>query len=107
MPFPAPTNARFTVSAENVSFFGQTAIGFTTSPSAARNFETSGQVWLEVDTRGYYPAYDPVEHVASAVLDGVQVASVPYQAQAIRYAGVEGSMYANVDNFTLAAGPAT
>jgi hypothetical protein len=49
-------------------------------------------------------SYDPVAHVASAAIAGQVVASVPYAAQPIEYVGVEGSLHANVDNFTVRAG---
>ena len=49
-------------------------------------------------------SYDPVNHVAAASIDDTVVASVPYAAQPIRYAGVEGTLHANVDNFTVRTG---
>jgi len=52
-------------------------------------------------------SYDPVNHVAMATIDGTVVASVPYTAQTIKYAGVEGSGNANVDNLSIWAGNAT
>ena len=52
-------------------------------------------------------SYDPVNHVAAASINGEVVASVPYTAQTIKYAGLEGSHYANVDNFTVRAGTVT
>jgi len=51
-------------------------------------------------------SYDPVAHVAAASIDGAVVASVPYDAS-ISYAGVEGSLNANVNNFTIRAGTVT
>ena len=52
-------------------------------------------------------SYDPVNHVAAAAINGTVVASVAYAAQPIRYAGVEGTMYANIDNFTIRTGTVT
>jgi hypothetical protein len=52
-------------------------------------------------------SYDPVAHVAAATVNGQLVASVPYTARAISYAGVEGTLFANVDNFTVRAGTVT
>jgi hypothetical protein len=49
-------------------------------------------------------SYDPAAHVATASVDGQVVASVPYVAQPIEYVGVEGSLHANIDNFTVRAG---
>jgi hypothetical protein len=49
-------------------------------------------------------SYDPVAHVAAATVNGQVVASVPYTARAITHAGVEGTLFANVDNFTVRAG---
>ena len=49
-------------------------------------------------------SYDPVSHLAEATLDGDVVASVSYTAGAIGYVGVEGSLHANVDDFTVRAG---
>jgi hypothetical protein len=140
LPFAAPTDTEYTVSAETVYFLGKTAIGFSNAPAANRNFETNGQAWLEVDTSGRYivggntgitrwtfhtgdgtvvtgtydvslstgfnqiaVSYDPVGHIATASIDGVTVASVPYTAS-VSYVGVEGTWHANVDNFTVRAG---
>jgi hypothetical protein len=142
VPFAAPADTAFTVSAETVPFVGKTAIGFTTSAATSQNFETGGQAWLELDTFGRSPlggntgitrwtfhagastttgtydisptsydrmavSYDPVNRVAAATVNGVVVASVPYAAQPIRYAGVEGSLHGNVDDFTVRAGTVT
>ena len=52
-------------------------------------------------------SYDPVNHVAAATVDGIVVASVPYTAKPIGFAGVEGSLNANVNNFTVRAGAVT
>ena len=52
-------------------------------------------------------SYDPVNQVASATVDGNVVASVPYAAQSIKYVGVEGSLHANVDNFSVRTGTVT
>jgi hypothetical protein len=52
-------------------------------------------------------SYDPVNHVAAATVDGVVVASVPFTTSSIKYAGVEGSLFANVNNFTIRAGTVT
>jgi hypothetical protein len=53
-------------------------------------------------------SYDPVNHVASASLNGVIVASLPYTLTgAVKYVGAEGSYNANVDNFTVATGAVT
>jgi hypothetical protein len=52
-------------------------------------------------------SYDPVNHVAAATINGEVVASVPYTAQAIKYVGVEGSHYGNVDNLTVRSGTVT
>jgi len=138
LPFAAPTDSAYTVSAETVYFLGKTAIGFSDAAAANRNFETDGQAWLEVDTSGLYiiggntgiarwtfhtgdgttrsgtydpsyatgfnrlaVSYDPVNHVASASIDGVTVASVDYTAPSVAYVGVEGTWHANVDNFTV------
>ena len=49
-------------------------------------------------------SYDPVAQVASATLNGQVLASVPLTARGIRYVGVEGMLFANVDNFTVRAG---
>jgi hypothetical protein len=143
LPFAAPTTSAYTVSADTVGFFSKTAIGFTTSGAVNKNFETSGQAWLEVDFTGNFPAggstfvnkfafhtnglsgatvsgtfdqdatgfnrlavsYDPVNHVATASINDIVVASVPYTATgAIKYTGVEGSWNAMVDNFTVQTG---
>src|SRR4051812_5806519 len=50
LPFAAPTNSASTVSGDIVNFYGKTAIGFSNSSTANRNFETNGQAWLELDT---------------------------------------------------------
>jgi hypothetical protein len=47
---------------------------------------------------------DPVEHMAAAVVDGQVVASVTVADSSTRYVGVEGSLNAAVDNFTVRAG---
>jgi hypothetical protein len=52
-------------------------------------------------------SYDPVAHVAAATVNGQVVASVPYAARPIAYAGVEGTLFANVDDFTVRAGTVT
>jgi hypothetical protein len=53
-------------------------------------------------------SYDPVAHVAAASLNGQVVAEVPYTATAaIKYAGIEGSSVATVDNFGLRKGSVT
>jgi hypothetical protein len=52
-------------------------------------------------------SYDPVAKVAAASLNGQVIASVPYAAHPIRYVGVEGTLFANVDNFTVRAGTVT
>jgi hypothetical protein len=49
LPFNAPTNAASTVSGDTVGFYGRTAIGFTNSSATNANFESNGQVWLELD----------------------------------------------------------
>jgi hypothetical protein len=49
-------------------------------------------------------SYDPVAHVAAASLNGQVIASVPYTSRPIRYVGVEGTLFADVDNFTVRAG---
>ena len=54
LSFVAPTDSAYTVSADTVHFLGRTAIGFSDAPAANHNFETNGQVWLEVDTSGRY-----------------------------------------------------
>lgn len=146
IPFPAPATSPSTISADSVDNNAKTAIGFSTSATANANFETNGQVWLQVDctpefppgspadpclwtfhTNGlsgatlsgsYHPAitnfdrlavsYDPVNHLAVGTIDGTVVASVPYTAQTIKYAGAEGTNNgANVDNFNIWAGNAT
>jgi hypothetical protein len=142
IPFAAPATSAATVSAEIVDFDGKTAIGFTNSSATTRNFETSGQAWLELNAMGRFitggdtgivtwtfhtdglsgatlsgtyqtdpsaynrvaVSYDPVAHVAAATVNGQVVASVPYTARPIAYAGVEGTLFANVDNFTVRAG---
>jgi hypothetical protein len=146
LPFAAPTASAYTVSADSVAFFGKTAIGFTSSGAVNRNFETSGQAWLEVDFTGNFPAggstfvntfvlhtdglngptvsgvfngdptsfnrlalsYDPTNRVVSASINGQTVATVPYvMTSAVKYVGVEGSWYANVDNFAVSQGAVT
>jgi hypothetical protein len=142
IPFAAPATSAATVSAEIVDFDGKTAIGFSSSSATTRNFETSGQAWLELNAMGRFitggdtgivtwtfhtdglsgatlsgtyqtdpsaynrvaVSYDPVAHVAAATVNGQVVASVPYTARPIAYAGVEGTLFANVDNFTVRAG---
>src|SRR3954451_14906185 len=54
LPFPAPADSPSTVSGEIVNFNGKTAIGFSSSSSTNRNFETNGQAWLELDTTGFF-----------------------------------------------------
>jgi len=49
-------------------------------------------------------SYDPVNHVAAATVDGNVVASVPYDAASIKYAGVEGTLFGHLDNFTVRTG---
>jgi len=49
-------------------------------------------------------SYDPVAQVATATLNGQVLASVPLTARSVRYVGVEGTLFANVDNFTVRAG---
>jgi hypothetical protein len=56
LPFAAPTSSAYTVSADSVAFFGSTAIGFTTSGAVNKNFESSGQAWLEINTMANFPA---------------------------------------------------
>jgi hypothetical protein len=142
LPFAAPADSAFTVSADTVPFIGKTAIGFSTSAAANQNFEAGGEAWLELDTLGRSPlgdntgitrwtfhagaststgtydvsptsydrmtvTYDPVDQVASATVDGVVVASLPYAARPIRFVGVEGSLHGHVDNFTVRAGTVT
>jgi hypothetical protein len=145
LPFAAPADSAYTVSADTVAFIGRTAIGFSSSSATNHNFETNGQAWLELDTTGLSviggntgivrwtfhtdglsgPAlsgtyhlsptaynraaisYDPVAHVAAATIDGTVVASVPSTSADVRYVGVEGSLNANVDNFTVRAGTVT
>jgi hypothetical protein len=145
IPFPAPTGSASTVSADSVPFDGKTAIGFTTSSATTRNFESNGQVWLELDATGnfitggntnilrwtfhtnglsgttlsgtYDPSatgytrmavsYDPVNPVAAATVDGNVVASVPYTASSIKYAGLEGTLFGHADNFTVRTGTVT
>ena len=54
---------------------------------------------------GMAVSYDPVNHVATASLNGVVLATLPYTATApIKYVGVEGSWNANIDNFTVQSG---
>jgi hypothetical protein len=50
LPFAAPTSTAYTVTADMVSYIAKTALGFSSSSAVNRNFETGGQVWLEVDT---------------------------------------------------------
>jgi len=146
LPFAAPTTSAYTVSGDSVGFFGKTAIGFTTSGSVNKNFETNGQAWLEINSMANFPAgggtyidtwefhtggltgpstsgtfnqdatafnrlavsYDPVNRVATASVNGVVVASVPYVLSgAVKYVGVEGSWNANVDNFAVQTGAIT
>ena len=133
------------MSGDVTTILGKTALGFSNSSAANKNFESNGQAWLEVDTFGmfaiggntgilkwtfhtnglsgttlsgtYQPSpngfnrlavsYDPVNHVAAATVDGNVVASVPYNASSIRYVGVEGSLNANVDNFSVWQGTVT
>jgi hypothetical protein len=143
IPFAAPTSSASTVSADAVAMFSKTAIGFTSSGAVNKNFEASGQAWLEVDFTGNFPAggstfidkfvfhtngtagasvsgtfdqdptgfnqlavsYDPVNHVATASINGNVVASLPYALTgAIKYTGVEGSWYSTIDNFTVQTG---
>ena len=52
LPFAAPAGSAATVSADVVPFVGSTAIGFSSSGATERNFETSGQAWLEVTNVG-------------------------------------------------------
>jgi len=49
-------------------------------------------------------SYDPVNHIASASINGNVVASVPYTAQTIKYVGLEGSNNGNADNFSVYRG---
>jgi hypothetical protein len=50
LPFAAPSDSAYTVSADMVTFIAKTALGFSSSSAVNRNFETGGEVWLEVDT---------------------------------------------------------
>ena len=133
------------MSGDVTTILGKTALGFSNSSAANKNFESNGQAWLEVDTSGmfaiggntgvlkwtfhtnglsgatlsgtYNPSangfnrlavsYDPVNHVAAASIDGNVVASVPYTASSIKYVGLEGSLHANVDNFSVSQGTVT
>jgi hypothetical protein len=143
LPFAAPTNSAYTVSGDTVGFFGKTAIGFSSSSTLNKNFETNGEAWLEVNFMGNFPAggstfiqkwefhtnglsgpslsgtfngditgfnrlavsYDPVSKMVAASINGDVVASLPYTLKsAIKYTGVEGSWYANIDNFQVNAG---
>ena len=52
LPFAAPAGSAATVSADVVPFVGSTAIGFSSSGATERNFETSGEAWLEVTNVG-------------------------------------------------------
>ena len=50
LPFAAPTNAAYRVSADAINFYAKTAIGFSNSGATNMNFEKNGQAWLEIDT---------------------------------------------------------
>jgi hypothetical protein len=53
-------------------------------------------------------SYDPVSKMVAASINGDVVASMPYTLKsAVKYAGVEGSWYGNIDNFQLNAGAIT
>ena len=50
-------------------------------------------------------SYDPVNKMVAASINGDVVASLPYTLKsAVKYAGVEGSWYGNIDNFQVNAG---
>lgn len=55
IPFPAPVTSPSTLSGDTVPNNAKTAIGFSTSSAANANFETNGQVWLQVDCTPRFP----------------------------------------------------
>jgi hypothetical protein len=74
----------------------------TSGDTLSGTYNGSNSGWAQMAV-----SYDPVNHVASATLDGNVVASVPYTAQTIKYAGVEGLWVGNINNFAVRAGTVT
>ena len=141
LPFAAPNDSAYTVSAETVPFIGKTAIGF--SNSAATNAELRDRRPGVAGARHLRPLSDPGRQhrhrhagpstparpaspapTSPARRAGTRwrsattrsttspprasttasSSSVPYTAPPVRYVGVEGSLHAVVDNFTVRAG---
>src|SRR4051795_8011382 len=112
------TNANFETSGQawleldwtgNFSTGGQTGIlkwtfhtNGTSGDTLSGTFTPNAHGWAQIAV-----SYDPVNHVAAATLDGNVVASVPYTAQTIKYAGVEGLWVGNINNFAVRAGTVT
>lgn len=110
------TNANFETSGQAWLELDTTAFFLDGDGIARWTFHTNGlsgttlSGTFTLDNHSYNRAavsYDPVNHVAAATINGEVVASVPYVAQAIKYVGVEGSHYANVDNFSVWRGTVT
>lgn len=109
------TNANFEASGQawleldytgNFSTGGETGIlkwtfhtDGTSGDTLSGTFNSSISGWAQIAV-----SYDPVNHVAAATIDGNVVASVPYTAQTIKYAGVEGLWVGNINNFAVRAG---
>ncbi len=110
------TNRNFETDGQAWLELDTTAFGPTGDFIARWTFHTNGlsgttlNGTFTIDNSGYNHAavsYDPVTHVAAAMVNGEVVASVPYAAQPIRYVGVEGTKVGNVDNFAVWQGVVT
>jgi hypothetical protein len=114
LPFAAPADSAFTVSADTVAFIGRTAIGFSSSSATDHNFETGGQAWLELDTFGRSPLGGNTGitrwtfHAgATAVTGTYDVSPSAYDRMAVSYDPVDHVAAATVDGITVASLPLT
>jgi len=114
LSFVAPTDSAYTVSADTVHFLGRTAIGFSDAPAANHNFETNGQVWLEVDTSGRYSIGGNTGitrwtfHTRDTTLSGTyDVSPTGFNRMAVSYDPLNHVAAASIDGVTVALVPYT
>jgi len=112
LSFVAPTDSAYTVSADTVHFLGRTAIGFSDAPAANHNFETNGQVWLEVDTSGRYSIGGNTGitrwtfHTRDTTLSGTyDVSPTGFNRMAVSYDPLNHVAAASIDGVTVALVP--
>ena len=110
------TNSNFESNGQAWLELDTTAFGPTGDGIARWTFHTDGlsgatlSGTFTLDNNSYNRAavsYDPVTHIAAAMINGAVVASVPYTAQTIKYVGVEGTNVGNIDNFSVWRGAVT